>query len=110
MEVATCACGGCGLGFLSGLSAPACPRCGSSQVTKTATRSITAPEPVPAGQIPSEEELRQQVGAALAQGTPITWRCPFGDGFAVSYTPPQEPPGAIDAHMKSHQADLAAFG
>lgn len=102
-------CPHCGLEWESGLDAPPCLRCNTiGQQVEGPTTTIAVPQPVPAGEIPTEDQMREQVKTQLATTTSLTFRCQ-GCGWSVSWTPPAEPPVSIGQHTANCPQLKAGF-
>lgn len=56
-------------------------------------------DPVPAGQIPTQEEIQDTTPRPPV--VPFRWACPNGCGFVEHWLPPNDPPKTIDAHQQS---------
>ena len=98
-------CKACGTVFRTGAAAPSCPRCNSTTVEVGAATTVTVPSPVPAGQLPSPEQMAAEVGAQLANTQQLRYRCPVC-GWSTSWPAVAEPPATISAHETTHRGEL----
>jgi len=98
-------CRSCGLTFTSGAPSPRCARCNSADLQREGTAAqLAVPAPIPAGQLPDEVQLSEQIRATMASSVPLTYRCPFC-GWSVSWPAVGDPPDSITVHQASHPAE-----